>query len=108
MNSIDEIDVLKLKHKIDHNEKFTIIDVRELSEIAICKIKNAIHIPMMEIPNKINDLNKNKEFIIQCKSGSRSARVCEFLAHQGFINVKNLKGGILEWIKLIDPSQSSY
>ena len=59
----------------------------------------------MEIPNKINEFNKNDELIIQCKSGARSTQICEFLIHQGFTNVKNLKGGILDWIRLIDPSK---
>ena len=107
-NSINEIDVLQLKNRLDANEKLTIIDIRESSELAICEIKGATHIPMMDIPNKITKLNKTEELIIQCRSGVRSARVCEFLMHNGFGNVKNLKGGILEWIRLIDPSQQTY
>ena len=51
-----------------------------------------------------NELDPNKEIIVQCKSGKRSARVCEFLLKNSFTNVKNLKGGILEWAKYIDPS----
>ena len=108
MNSIPEIDVITLKNKIDTNEKCKIIDVRESVEVSICKINNTIHIPMMDIPNKINEFDKQEELIIQCKSGARSARVCEFLINQGFSNVKNLKGGILDWIRLIDPSQQTY
>ena len=63
------------------------------------------------VPNDYPDFlkwMKNDELIIQCKSGARSARVCEFLIHQGFNNVKNLKGGILDWIRLIDPTQQTY
>jgi len=108
MNIIKEIDALELKNKLDNDINLTIIDIRESSELAICKIKGTIHIPMMNIPNKIDDFNKNEELIIQCRSGVRSARVCEFLTQAGFTNVKNLKGGILDWIRLIDPSQPTY
>ena len=108
MKQILEIDVVELKNKIDLNSNIKIIDIREPNELAICKIEGSIHIPMMEIPNKINELNKEQELIIQCRSGERSARVCEFLMHQGFTNTKNLKGGILEWINIIDPSLTAY
>ena len=108
MAIIQEIDVLELKEKLDGNSDLTLIDIRESSELAICKIKESIHIPMMDMPNKINNLDKNEEFIIQCRSGVRSARVCEYLIQSGFKNVKNLKGGILDWIRLIDSSQNTY
>ena len=108
MSIIEEIDVFELKKKLDANSDLTIIDIRESSELAICKIKESIHIPMMDMPNKMKNLDKNEEFIIQCRSGARSARVCEYLMQSGFKNVKNLKGGILDWIRLINPSQSTY
>ncbi len=63
---------------------------------------------MMEIPNQIDQLDKESELIILCRSGVRSYRVCQFLISQGFKNVKNFSGGILEWIKLVDPSMQSY
>ena len=108
MRIVKQIDVLELKKKLDGNIDLTLIDIRESSELAICKIKESIHIPMMDIPNRLHTLDKKKKVIIQCKSGARSARVCEFLMHSGFQNVQNLKGGILDWIRLIDPSQPTY
>ena len=59
---------------------------------------------MNEIPERLDELDKSKMIIVQCKSGKRSARVCEFLQHNNFMNVKNLTGGILAWAKEIDPS----
>ena len=105
---VKEIDVFELKQKLDLNQDLTIIDIREFSELDICKIKGTLHIPMMDIPQKMHQFDKNAELVVQCRSGSRSARVCEFLTHQGFNNVKNLKGGILDWIEFIDPSLESY
>ena len=108
MSIIQEIGVLELKKKLHKKSDLTLVDIREPSELAICKIQESIHIPMMDIPNRLHTLDKKKKIIIQCKSGARSARVCEFLMQAGIQNVKNLKGGILEWIRLIDPSQPTY
>ena len=58
---------------------------------------------MNEIPERFDELDKNKEIIVQCKSGKRSAKVCEYLITQNFTNVKNLAGGILAWSQEIDP-----
>jgi len=60
-------------------------------------ISEAIHIPMGDIPGKMDDLDKDREIIFVCRSGHRSGQVCEFLAAQGFKNVKNMVGGMLAW-----------
>ena len=59
---------------------------------------------MNNIPTQISELDPNKEIIVQCKSGKRSAKVCEYLLNQNYPNVKNLKGGILAWSKEIDST----
>ena len=99
-----EIDVNSLKEKLSNNTDFILLDVRSDSEYYLSRIEGSMHIPMQFIPQKINELDKNKEIIVQCKSGKRSAKVCEFLLQNDFKNVKNLAGGILDWAKHIDPS----
>ena len=101
---IKEITVKELKNKFDNNEDFMLLDVRNIQEVLFSKINGSIHIPMNEIMNRINELDSNKEIIIQCKSGKRSAKVCEYLITQNFNNVKNLKGGIISWADEIDSS----
>ena len=59
---------------------------------------------MNDIPPRINELDSNKEIIVYCKSGKRSARVCEYLNNNKFLNIYNLKGGIIAWSKEIDSS----
>tara|TARA_Y100000590_G_C15426178_1_gene903324 strand:+ start:50 stop:373 length:324 start_codon:yes stop_codon:yes gene_type:complete len=105
---IKEIDVDVLKEKLSNNDDFILLDVRTDSEYYLSRIKGSIHIPMQLVPQKIDDLDKNKEIIVQCKSGKRSAKVCEFLLNNNFKNVKNLAGGILDWAKKIDPSITVY
>ena len=100
-----EINVKQLKTMLDQKKDFILLDVRTEHEVLTSSISpNAIHIPMNEIPNRVNELDKNKEIIVQCKSGKRSAKVCEYLSQNGFSDVKNLAGGILAWSKEIDSS----
>ena len=105
---IKEITVKELKNKFDNNEDFMLLDVRNIQEVLFSKINGSIHIPMNEIMSRINELDSNKEIIIQCKSGKRSARVCEYLMTQNFKNVKNLTGGIIAWSDEIDNSIQVY
>ena len=100
----NEIDVNKLKAMLDNNVDFILLDVRNDSEVLISNISKSIHIPMNDIPNRFIDLDKSKEIVVYCKSGIRSAKVCEFLNNKNFKLVKNLKGGILSWAEKIDTS----
>ncbi len=100
-----EISVQELKQRIDQGSRPTVIDVRETWEYENDHI-DAENIPMGNIPLKIQELGSNKdaELIICCRSGGRSGQICNFLAQQGFSNVKNLKGGMLAWKAEIDPA----
>ena len=108
MNNIKEIDVLTLKNKLDQSKDFVLIDVREQFEIEICKIKESIHIPMGLIPIRINEIDSNKTIIVMCKSGGRSAQVCHYLNKNGYLNVYNLKGVIINWALKIDTDMETY
>jgi len=108
MNLIKEIDVKSLKNKLDNNENLTLIDVRENQELQICKIKDALHIPMALIPTRLNEINFKSPVIIMCKSGGRSAQVCQYLNEQGYLNVYNLRGGIISWALEIDSNMATY
>ena len=105
---IQEIDVKTLNEKISNKENFILLDVRTDSEYFLSNIERAIHIPMNDIPNKLNTIDKSKEIIVQCKSGGRSAKICKLLIEHDFKNVKNLKGGILAWSQEIDSSIPQY
>jgi adenylyltransferase/sulfurtransferase len=99
----------ELKAKQDAGEKFRLIDVREPSEYQIAKITGSELKPLGQIPNWANELaHKDEEIILHCHHGMRSDRACQFLAAQGFNNVKNLIGGIDEWSLKVDPSVPRY
>jgi len=101
---MQEIDVKTLNLKLSNKEDFILLDVRTEQEVFISKIKGSIHMPMNDVPARMIELDKEKEIIVQCKSGKRSAKVCEYLLNNSFNNVKNLKGGIISWSEEIDSS----
>ncbi len=102
------ISVSELENYFNSKKDFILLDVREKFEFNIASIINSLHIPMMEIPHRINELNQNKDIVIICKSGVRSAKVCEYLYDNGFLNLKNVSGGINAWSKEIDGTIPLY
>tara|TARA_Y100000031_G_C7904718_1_gene241143 strand:- start:85 stop:408 length:324 start_codon:yes stop_codon:yes gene_type:complete len=106
---IPEINIDQLKEKLDNQEEIILIDVRFEQELQYGKIKYSIMIPLPELPDKLNLIEeyKNKEIIVYCRSGGRSAKATEYLIKSGFKDVKNLVGGILAW-KKYDTSIKEY
>ena len=107
-NIIKEISVHQLKHLQSEKADFILLDVREDFEVKIARIPGSLHIPMNQIPDRLEKLNLEKEIIIYCKSGMRSESVCEYLLNQNFKSVKNVKGVIKAWSKEIDSSIPLY
>jgi len=104
-----DIDVKEVAQVLkDRGDKIVLLDVRNHNEVALCKIDGSIHIPLMDIPQRFNELDKEAEMIVYCRSGVRSANAIAFLQQAGFKNMRNLKGGILEWAHQIDPSMPTY
>lgn len=93
MKTITAEEVINL---LDANEDLNIIDVREDFEVEHGVIPGAIHIPLGSVPEKVEELDKSKEYIVVCKGGVRSANACEYLEAQGF-QVTNLEGGMMSY-----------
>jgi rhodanese-related sulfurtransferase len=102
-----EITAKELKQKIDENEDFQLIDVREPFEYEICNLNGEL-IPMGIILSETEKISKSKTVIIHCKSGARSGAIVNELEKAGFINLYNLKGGILAYAREIDSSLTTY
>ena len=103
-----EMDVIELEKILENGSAPTIIDVREDFELEISKMEGAIHIPMNELPKRLDELSADEDYVIMCRTGVRSAQICEFLANQNFKSVANLTGGINEWAKRVDDSLPVY
>jgi adenylyltransferase/sulfurtransferase len=103
-----EITAPLLKTRLDNGEALFILDVREPNEYQINRIQGSTLIPLGELPRRYQELPRDVEIITQCKVGARSAKAMEYLKSVGFERVRNLKGGIVEWIDKVDPSQPKY
>jgi adenylyltransferase/sulfurtransferase len=104
-----DITVEELKKKMDAREPdLFVLDVREPQEFQIARIPGTVLIPLGEVPRRVSEVDPNKQIVVYCKSGVRSAKAAEFLRSAGFPRVRNLTGGILAWIDRIDPSQPKY
>ncbi|MEQ1871353.1 MAG: molybdopterin-synthase adenylyltransferase MoeB [Vicinamibacterales bacterium] len=103
-----EITALELKARLDKGDRLKIVDVREPNEYQINRIPGSQLIPLGEIPRRYAELDPEEELVVQCKMGGRSAKAADYLRSVGFKRVLNLKGGILDWIDKVDPSQPKY
>lgn len=75
----------------------TILDVREPAEFAFGHIPGAVSIPLGDLEKRIEELNKEKEIIIICRTGNRSDLASKQLAEKGFSQLKNAVEGMTQW-----------
>jgi sulfur-carrier protein adenylyltransferase/sulfurtransferase len=103
-----EITVEELKSRLDRGDKVFILDVRNPEEFEICRIPDSTLVPLPELSRRFEELPKDREMVVHCKSGMRSAKAIAFLKQQGFGNLQNLKGGIMAWADKIDGGMPKY
>ena len=87
--------------------KFLLLDWREPWEYQTAHIEGATLIPMQEIPQKLNDIPKDRPVVIYCHAGVRSFNAASWLKRQG-VNALSMSGGIDQWSKEIDPTVPRY
>jgi len=98
----------ELKARLDERAPLVLLDVRQDWETKLCRLANAVHIPIEEIEHRTDELDSADEIVVYCHQGVRSAAVAEYLRRLGFGNVKNLAGGLDAWARSIDPSMRRY
>lgn len=106
-NGILQITPVELKHRLDAGEDIFVLDVREQHEYQIVNL-GAPLIPLGELPNRLGELDPNRQIVIHCKSGGRSQKAAELLQKNGFKHVTNLAGGITAWATDVDPKLPKY
>ncbi len=109
--AVPETTVGELKTRLDRGDRVFVLDVREPNEYQICRIAGSTLIPLGELPKRLAELPAGADapdIVVHCKMGGRSAKAVKQLVDAGFTRVQNLKGGILEWIDRIDPTQPKY
>jgi len=106
-NGIPQITVKELKQRMDAGDDVFLLDVREPYEYQIANL-GAKLIPQNDVPKRLDEIDRQREIVVHCRSGQRSQRIAEYLAQQGYPKVKNLAGGILAWADEIDPKMPKY
>src|ERR1043166_5160869 len=107
--TMEEITATDMKQRLDKGDDIQIIDVREPHEYEIAKIPNSKLIPLGQVLNRMNEIDPDRETIVHCKMGGRSAKAIEALQRSGFQgHLINLKGGITAWSNEVDPSVPKY
>lgn len=102
-----EITVEELKKMRDEGVAHQLIDCRRPDEFNFSNIGGTL-IEMQTIPQHLEELSTETPLVIICRTGSRSARVTQFLRQNGFPNAQNLQGGIYAWSERIDPKVPLY
>ncbi|MBN9800478.1 adenylyltransferase/sulfurtransferase MoeZ [Pseudonocardia alni] len=104
------ITVGELKQMIDAGKDFQLIDVREPHEYEIVRIPGSVLIPKDRILSgaALSEIAQDKPVVLHCKSGGRSAEALAALHKAGFRDAVHVGGGVLSWVKQIDPSQPTY
>lgn len=97
----------ELKKRLKKKENITVLDVREPAEYAFARIPEAKNIPLGELESRIQELNREKEIYVICRTGNRSDRACQLLAKKGFPNVKNVIPGMSEWKGIIETQMNT-
>lgn len=98
----------ELKQRLEQRDAIVLLDVRQDWETRLCKLDNALHIPIEEIEHRTEELDPAAEIVVYCHQGVRSAAVAEYLRSLGFAKARNLAGGLDAWARSVDPSMHRY
>jgi adenylyltransferase/sulfurtransferase len=98
-----------MKAEMDAGTDIQLIDVRQPDEYDFARIEGAKLIPLGEILARMSEIDPDRETVVYCKMGGRSARAVDALERSGFKgNLRNLAGGITAWSNEVDPAVPKY
>ena len=86
-------------YQLYQNEQLSLVDVREVEEFETLHLEGAQNLPLSQLADTYDQLDKDLLYYVICKSGVRSARACQFLAEQGY-DVINVQGGMMTFENL--------
>jgi rhodanese-related sulfurtransferase len=106
---MQEITATELNELLKSGADLQLIDVRQPSEYNFARIPGSKLIPLGDILRRMDEIDPNRDTVIHCKMGGRSARAIEALRHAGFTGtLRNLRGGITAWSNEVDPKVPKY
>jgi sulfur-carrier protein adenylyltransferase/sulfurtransferase len=109
-HAVQEMTVTELKQRLDRGDPLVLVDVREPFEwdIANLSAHGARLIPLDQVLNRRDEIDRDAEVVVYCRSGARSAGAVRQLRTHGFDRIWNLKGGINAWAEQVDPALPTY
>jgi sulfur-carrier protein adenylyltransferase/sulfurtransferase len=107
-NPVNELNIsaAELAERLAGAGDVVVVDVREPYEWAAGHLEQAKHIPLQQVPSRIEEIPRDAEIVMVCRSGGRSANAQQYLMSRGYTRVKNLVGGMMAWKREVDPAIS--
>ena len=106
---MQEVTATDLKNEMESGKDIQLIDVRQPDEYAFARIEGSKLIPLGDILNRMNEIDENRDTVVHCKMGRRSASAIEALRRAGYKGpLRNLRGGITAWSNEVDPKIPKY
>ena len=103
------IEPLALKQLMERgDDNYVVLDVRDANELEVCKLAEITHIPLIQLKDRLGELNKAKPHVLVCYGGMRSERAASTLLEAGFANAQVLKGGMKRWVRDVEPDMPIY
>ena len=105
-----EVGAVELNERLASAEPPFLLDVRQPHEWDIVNLETdgAVMIPLAELRDRLEEIPTDREIVVYCRTGARSASAAQMLADEGFSSVFNFVGGIRAWVDEIDPSLPKY
>jgi adenylyltransferase/sulfurtransferase len=109
-DTVPELTAAELKSRLDRGDRLVIVDVREPHEWEVANLGayGARLVPLGQLEARAEELDRESEIVLMCRSGARGARALRQLRAAGFPRLWNLKGGILAWAEEVDPALPKY
>ncbi len=102
------IEPLELKERLKRGDELILIDVRDPVEQQVSALPGALVIPLERLGQRMKELDPEREYVLFCRTGVRSARGVRQMSAAGFRKVKNLRGGLNAWAEQVDPTMMKY
>ena len=87
----------ELKSRLFAPDPMVVIDVRNVDEYRSGHIEGSRLIPLDELAYRVDQIDRDRDVVVVCRSGNRSAQACELLRERGFARIRSLDGGLSSW-----------
>ncbi|MGC6369703.1 molybdopterin-synthase adenylyltransferase MoeB [Pseudomonas sp. K2I15] len=91
-----------------HSKADVLLDVRDASELEVCKLPGVVHIPLAELDGQLANLSRDNTHYLICYAGTRAEQAASTLLAAGFANTKVLQGGMKHWVRDVEPDMPLY